>query len=164
MLSERTPARLGLLAAGFGVVANVLTGVLLLAVPRYALSGAAMRTYLETWFDPISTVGQALTFVGTPLLAAAFGFYLVRSRDATTKDALTGFAPSGVVFAAVVTLVNWAVSAPSLRPETVEFAIQFVRLAGLFLGATLLGALVGETVRERAEASAAESPQPQHEQ
>lgn len=125
-----------------------MTVFLLFALPQHFLAEAVARRFLETWFQPVATVGGNLAFYGIPLLAVIGGFYLVRVEEVTLKEVVARFAVGGVAYGIGIASVSWTGTAVSLRPTATEYAILSACLWGRFVGAALFGAL-GATFANR---------------
>lgn len=96
MSYQHTPAKIGAGIGIFGALFLLLTTALLFIVPQELMSSAEGTAYIETWSQPIMTVGGFVFSVGIPFACAACAYYL------TTND----YAPGSVVLGF---LVGWLV-------------------------------------------------------
>jgi hypothetical protein len=144
----RNPVRLGVGVGGFGVLAHLTTVFLVFTIPHHLLGEETRSTYLQNWFDPITTVGGGLAFYVTPVLAALVAAYLVWNAGLAVENVLVGFVVGSLAFGLAVTLTNWVVTAPALRQSVGGYAIQAGRHTVRVFGPALVGVLVGQFLGE----------------
>ncbi|PCR90503.1 hypothetical protein [Natrinema ejinorense] len=94
---QHQPAKIGAGIGVFSALFLLLTTTLLFIVPQELLSSAASTTYIETWSQPITTVGGFVFSVGIPLACAIIACHLTRTEH-TPGSVGTGFLVAGVVF------------------------------------------------------------------
>ncbi|MBX0296804.1 hypothetical protein [Haloarcula nitratireducens] len=92
------PAKIGAGIGVFGALFLLLTTTLLIIVPQELLSPTASTTYIDTWSQPIMTVGGAIFTVGIPLACAGIAYHLTTTAH-TPGSVVMGFLVGGIVFA-----------------------------------------------------------------
>jgi len=94
---QQKPVKIGAGIGVFGALFLLLTTILLFVVPQELMSTTASRTYIETWSQPIMTVGGFILSVGIPLACAGIAYYLT-TGEYTPGSVVMGFLIGGLVF------------------------------------------------------------------
>jgi hypothetical protein len=94
---HQRPVRIGAGIGVFGALFLLLTTTLLFVVPQELMSSAASNAYIDTWSQPIMTVGGFVFSVGIPLACAVIAYYLT-TREHTPGSVIMGFFIGGIVF------------------------------------------------------------------
>lgn len=97
MSYQHTPAKVGAGIGLFGAMFLLLTTALLFIVPQELMTSAQSAAYIETWSQPIMTVGGFVFSVGIPLACAACAYYLT-TNDFAPGSVVLGFLVGGLVF------------------------------------------------------------------
>lgn len=97
MSYKHTPAKIRAGIGIFGALFLLLTTVLLFILPQELMTPAQSTAYIETWSQPIMTVGGFVLSVGIPLACAASACYLTTTDQAPGRVVI-GFLVGGVVF------------------------------------------------------------------
>lgn len=93
---RQKPVKIGVGIGAFGALYPLLMTILLFGVPRELMSSSARTAYVETWSQPIMTVGGFVFTVGIPLSCAAIAYYLT-TREHTPGRVIMGFLIGGIV-------------------------------------------------------------------
>jgi len=94
---HQKPVKIGAGIGVFGALFLLLTTILLFVVPQELMSPTASTAYIETWSQPIMTVGGFVFSVGIPLACAVIAYYLT-TREYTPGSVVMGFFIGGIVF------------------------------------------------------------------
>ncbi|TKX75827.1 hypothetical protein EXE46_01640 [Halorubrum sp. GN11_10-6_MGM] len=94
---RQNPVKIGVGIGVFGALFLLLTTILLFVVPQELMSSTASNVYIDTWSQPIMTVGGFVFSVGIPLACAVIAYYLTRGEH-TPGSVVIGFLIGGIVF------------------------------------------------------------------
>lgn len=144
MKFNRSAVRISLVIASFGVVAHALTTFLVFTYPSRFLSAMEAQAFLDTWFQPIATIGNGLVFYVTPLLALIGGFYLVYVDGQSLKTVVSGFIAASILFALGIVFVNWIVTNPRFNSDAVATIGQTGQMIAWMGIPAVLAAVLGQ--------------------
>jgi len=106
---QQKPVKIGAGIGVFGALFLLLTTIMLFVVPQELMTPAASNTYIETWWQPIMTVGGFVFSVGIPLACAVIAYYLT-TREYTPGSVVIGFLIGGLIFIIGNTILGVAVT------------------------------------------------------
>jgi len=106
---QQNPVKIGAGIGVFGALFLLLTTIMLFVVPQELMTPAASNTYIETWWQPIMTVGGFVFSVGIPLACAVIAYYLT-TREYTPGSVVIGFLIGGLIFIIGNTILGVAVT------------------------------------------------------